>query len=244
MVVLPRLAGNVAFGDDLLNRQADPTLAAESHDGQLGWFKSLAAGERVFLAAAMMQKSAAGWVEVGLVFSPQGVNVGCAVRVHVRSEGGLLAGGDEIAPVDLPLGRAGLLVGDDAWSPEQCRILALSGCDLFLSLQAIAGPYRRWKQVAGLWQLTQQNQVFSVESCLVGGGYAGVSAILGPCDMAPHFSGFLAEAGDAANDSVLVQALSPDSLKEARTKFPIFKHFNVRLYDAAFAKAFAGGDPP
>ncbi|OZF37439.1 nitrilase-related carbon-nitrogen hydrolase [Rhodococcus sp. 14-2483-1-2] len=63
-------------------------------------------------------------------------------QIHLSAEHApLFDGGDTWAVVDLPLGRVGLLVGNDALLPESGRVLALRGCDLIVCPSALAGTF-------------------------------------------------------------------------------------------------------
>lgn len=232
LVVLPRLSDCVVWGDDLPGGMPDYVRAAVEASAREDFFAGLAARYQVNLVHTIISRTGLGMTESTEWRSPGGAMAARTLRLHTATDPAL-CGGDEIIPVELSETCAGFVCGDDAWSPEQCRILALLGCDMLLSPQALRKPYRRWSQVAGLWQQVQQNQVFGIESCLVGGAFAGRSAILGPCDMRPGFSGYLAEATDESSDYVLTAVLARQDLIHARRSFAIFDHFNTDLYRQA-----------
>lgn len=232
LVVLPRLSDCAAWGDDLCGGTPDFERAAVEAPEREAFFAGLAVRYGVNLVHSAVSRAGRGMIEYTEWRCPTGEVAAGALRLHTAAEPGLCAG-DDIVPAELSGMRMGFVCGDDAWSPEQCRILALLNCDLLISPQALRKPYRRWSQVAGLWQQVQQNQVFGVESCLVGGSFSGRSAILGPCDMRPGFSGYLTEAPHESSDCVLTAVLKRRDLLHARRSFAIFDHFNVDLYRQA-----------
>lgn len=134
--------------------------------------------------------------------------------------------------------RFGILVGDDAWSPEAARILTLSGAEAWLCPVAVPRPYPAWHQVAGPWQLVQQNQVYAVEAGLAGslGGrtFRGRSAAFAPLELTPERTGRPPlEAGaepEAYADGWLVAALDAGALARVRESYPVFAHLNAALY--------------
>lgn len=241
LVVMPRLVGPIAFGAEPGNDRLGLAECSRTCEAQERFWSRLAreTGTALLAGSTIVQRER-GYMESAVLYAGNGNRIGESLRVHVRKEPGL-EGGSEIQPLDFGGTRLGIVIGSDAWSPEQCRILALMGCDVLLSIQGMPLPYNPWAFIAGLWQNVQQNQVFGVEACLAGNGFAGRSAIYGPCDMAAGFSGFVAQAPAAEGDSLISARLVPEDLDRARHTFPIFRHFNRRLYSREFPGAFEKG---
>lgn len=241
LVVLPRLAGPIAFGAEPREGHLNLAECVRTQEAQDLFWSSLAreTGMALVAGSTIVQRES-DFMEAATMYAGDGRRAGESVRLHVGMEPGL-TGGSEVRPIDFGGTRIGFVIGADAWSPEQCRILALMGCDILLSIQAMPEPHNPWAFVAGLWQNVQQNQVFGVEACLAGNGFAGRSAAYGPCDMAAGFSGFLIQAPDSEGDSLVHARLVPEALDRARREFPIFEHFNRRLYCREFPGAFERG---
>lgn len=148
--------------------------------------------------------------------------------------------------------RFGILAGDDAWSPEAARILALEGATAWLCPVAVRRPYPAWHQVAGPWQLAQQNQAFAVEAGLAGpvGGqvYRGRSAGFAPLELTPDRTGRLPPAAGAEPegyaDGWLVVDLDAAGLLEVRRSYPVFAQLNPRLYRRHLPGIYAGEAGP
>jgi len=66
-----------------------------------------------------------------LVISPDGKRIGLQDKVHLsRTEKTLATPGNQYSTVQTPLGKLGVLIGNDAMFPEAARTLALKGTDL------------------------------------------------------------------------------------------------------------------
>lgn len=75
-----------------------------------------------------------------VVIGPAGV-LGSYRQTHVApKDSAFFAPGERWTVLDLPVGRLGLLIGNDAHFPEAGRILALRGCDLIVCPSAMAAP--------------------------------------------------------------------------------------------------------
>jgi predicted amidohydrolase len=138
----------------------------------------------------------------------------------------------------------GLLPGRGAWSPEMARILSLRGAELLVAPVAVPAPYGEWEQLAGPWQVAQANQVFLAEAGLCGvapGGasYASRAAILGPCEITPGATGFLARS-DGPGDKVVLAPLDLEALTGVWKSYPIFNEFNYGLYERQLGAYYAG----
>ncbi len=144
------------------------------------------------------------------------------------------APGDELAVFSSAIGRIGIIIGADAFVPEIPRILALQGADLFCVPQAIPAPYNPWRQVAGIWQAVQANQVPAVEACLIGEfngeKYAGRSCVVGTVEMTPDGRGVVSEAASTDQTEIVAGEIDFEAVERARSSFPIFAGFNIPLY--------------
>jgi len=124
--------------------------------------------------------------------------------------------------------RAGLVVGNDARHPEVGRILALRGADLVLHSGALdAGP-NCWAQAAGMWSQVQQNQFFAVEaqlySSLEGLPFEAASAVLGPCEITPGKSGYLARG--YPQTPAVTAGLDEEARQEIKNNYPVLELLN------------------
>ncbi|HHW14688.1 MAG TPA: hypothetical protein GXX28_07115 [Firmicutes bacterium] len=271
LVLFPALSGMVftAEGAEALRRWGE---GGAPKTGKAGEEAEVAAAWRDAACAALGELAreldlhlVAGWLaEAGeegrfrhetAVIGPDGAVLGRQAQTHAtRKEAAQgLATVDRLTPIETALGRLGVVAGTDAWYPEVSRILALSGADVLLFPEAVAGAYPFWRQVAGAWQEVQQNQVFGVESGLAGGPFRGRAAIFGPCELTPGQTGQLAGVGipygavtdlrqplpggdeeTLRTEALVLADLDFGRLAEVRRSYPIFAMLNPGAYQHYF----------
>lgn len=150
--------------------------------------------------------------------------------------------GDTLEVAKTPLGVLGLVLGTDARYPEVSRILTLQGAQVLLALTALPEPYNPWRQVAGMWQQVQQNQVYCAESCLVGNflgqSFAGKSSLYGPCEITPGETGVFSQAESAAKPEKVVAQVALGTLAEIRSRYPLREHLNIPLYRQELGRVY------
>ncbi len=133
--------------------------------------------------------------------------------------------GDAWHVVATPVGRLGILLGEESLYPEAGRVLAYQGADLLVTLAACGNEalaaYVRQATLA----LAQENRCFAITSFLVGknrlayddgaaGAFVGRSGIYAPLEMTPRYSGVLVEMGTAEAEGLLTAELDRDRLRE------------------------------
>jgi hypothetical protein len=93
-----------------------------------------------------------------------------------------------------------------------------------------------------LWREVQANQVFGLESALVGGLFEqschGKSAIHAPLSMTAENDGLLAAAETTDSEEVVVAEMDFGRLQQAIDEYPIYKVLNCRLYERYFPKVY------
>ncbi|MGE5587236.1 MAG: nitrilase-related carbon-nitrogen hydrolase, partial [Clostridia bacterium] len=213
-------------------------------------FSRLAAHHHVFVAPGTIPVPAAGGARnVAHLLSDEGDLIGAQAQTHLsrdeRASG--LVRSDDLEVFRTSIGTVGFAICEDAWYPEVARILALRGAQIVLAPVAVPAPYSEWHQVRGMWQNVQQNQVFGVEACLVGlaGGveFEGRSTIYATCEMTEGDTGVLARVTRTTAEGVIVADLSFPSIRDTIERFPIFRHFNVDLYDVWLPQLYRAGAP-
>jgi len=238
LVVLPAFAFPAALGA--------PAPCPE--EAVLGPAKALVreAGCHLVPGSALVVGAGGKIEHVSWLLSPSGEVLGRQTQTHPgppdgwASWGGAPAPGRELEVIEAPeLGlRFGLLVGPDAWVPEVARILTLRGAEVLVAPLALPGPYSEPRQVAGLWQEVQQTQAFGLEACLVGPWLgrerAGRSAAVGPCELVPDGSGFLARAAAPDRPEVLFATLDDGARRAVVRAYDPYRELNVGLYRRAF----------
>jgi predicted amidohydrolase len=109
-------------------------------------------------------------------------------------------------------GALGIMIGSDVLYPEVGRALAFQGAEVLVAQGASLSPTLYNKLRAGTLARMQDNQLFAVNSYLVGpnqlqgGGdsaFIGRSAIFAPQELTPRFNGVLVEMGNQVSEGVL-----------------------------------------
>ncbi len=129
-------------------------------------------------AAVIVTTVRDGDAHVGVVVDSSGI-VGRQPQIHrIEAHEWQRTLGESLVPVDLPWGRLGLLVGDDAVFPEVGRLAALAGCDV------LAVPFNRreaWESTIGLIERAAENRM-----CLLAADAGGGSGLI--VDLPPDFT--------------------------------------------------------
>ncbi len=182
------------------------------------------------------------------LFAPDGSVAGRQTQTHLgaREKAWGLARGDSLDVFETPLGRVGLIVGEDVRYPEVARILTLQGANLLIHVTALPAPFdeEAWSGFSqtSLWREVQSNQVLGIEVCLAGDcfgqAYAGRSAILAPVEMTEGERGVLAQSATTDGEQVVAAELDFDALQKVVDGYPIFRYFNYSLYAREFPQAY------
>lgn len=147
----------------------------------------------------------------------------------------------ELPLVDTPLGQVAIMLNRDCWQPEVWRMVTLAGADLVVGLTMVPAPYSESKQLAGIWQNIQQNQVLGLECCgqgqWQGQAYQGRSGFFAPCEMTPGFTGKLAGEEEAG---FLVCSLDFARLEQVRREYPLLEQLNIPMYQKKLLSLYPG----
>jgi len=128
--------------------------------------------------------------------------------------------------------KIGIVLSTDVFYPQVSRKLALMGVDIVLSPVGFIGERNMALQISGMWQETQQNLFFAVES-----GYNGrlgevdlwgESIIHTPLEMTRGDDGFLARTN--REKSFIISELDNDMRKAAISRFNVLAGLNPALY--------------
>lgn len=134
LVVLPELSlvGDLARAGEAAERLPGPSSQ---------WAVELAREMEITLVLGIPEADGAARYNTGLLVGPQGV-IGRCRQTHVDRESRPWAtqGMGAFQTWDIPLGRVGLLIGNDAWFPEVARCLAIQGADIICAPSAMRGP--------------------------------------------------------------------------------------------------------
>ncbi len=152
-------------------------------------------------------------LNVSVVFGPDGSILGRQAKASLLGRmAGLASAAAGWGVIETPVGRVGVLVGEDVLYPEPARILAYQGADMLLTMAAVNRPatYQKIRQAA--LARCQENQLYGMVAFLTGpdpfGGsdappFVGASSIFAPSDFTPRFSGVMVEIGSPLAEGVI-----------------------------------------
>jgi predicted amidohydrolase len=188
------------------------------------------------------------------VFGPDGAVLGVHDKLLLTPDEAKLAdAGDSWHVVTTPVGRLGLLLGEEALYPETGRVLAYQGADLLVALAATSSEALAAYVRHGVIAQAQENRCFALSSFLVGknrltqdenaaAGFVGRSGIYAPLEMTPRYSGVLVEMGTNEAEGLITAELDRDRLQElwesgaepVRRRMPVnlFASYLPALYES------------
>ncbi|MGQ9489734.1 MAG: nitrilase-related carbon-nitrogen hydrolase [Anaerolineae bacterium] len=204
-----------------------------------------------------------------LVFGPDGTLLGHHDKLALSQEdAGLATAGDAWHVIATPVGRIGILLGEEALYPEAGRVLAYQGAELLVALAAVSDEALAAYIRHGIISRAQENRIFALSSFLVGKHYLAIpeapdtlkgrSGIYAPLELTVRYTGVLVEMGAADAEGLLAAELDQVSLRKyweqgvepVRKRMPvdIFAAYLPALYSSrrTLAEAWpeAGGAVP
>lgn len=221
----------------------DPAALAADYEPL---FAEMARTYEMTIVAGSAYLSDAGGVtrHRAMVFGPDGAVLGRHDKLALsREDEGLAVAGDVWHVIDTPVGRLGVLIGEEALYPEAGRVLAYQGAELLVALaaagdQALAAYVRH-----GALAQAQENRIFALTSFLVGKNYlaadegvgasfVGKSGIYAPLELTPRYTGVLVEMGTAESEGLLTAELDRGLLRKfwANGTEPVRQRMPVDLF--------------
>ena len=208
---------------DLL--QADPAGLAAAYEATFS--EAAKAYEITIVAGSAYLPDAGGVIRHRVtVFGPDGAALGRHDKMMLsREDAGLATAGDTWHVVATPVGRLGILLGEESLYPETGRVLAYQGADLLVTLAATGSEALAAYVRHGTLAQAQENRCFAMTSFLVGknrlapdgnasGVFVGKSGIYAPLEMTPRYSGVVVEMGTGEAEGLLTAELDRDRLHE------------------------------
>jgi len=169
--------------------------------------------------------------DVAYLFGPDGEILGKQRRTHLSSveDEREWCGGDELFVFDTRVGRIGLVIGYDIYYPEVSRILCLQGANVLIHLHH-SMQYSQADWMRRLWREVQANQVYGIESCLVGRKYQGRATVHAPLGITSNGDGILACATGVMHSEVVVAEIDYVRLQQVVDDYPIYSVLNYEMY--------------
>jgi predicted amidohydrolase len=102
---------------------------------------ALAARLRIYIVAGLAEREGRDLFNTAVLTGPEGL-VGSYRKIHLDASDRLWAqAGTQWRWFDIPAGRVGLMIGQDALFPESGRCLAVEGCEIIACPSAISGVF-------------------------------------------------------------------------------------------------------
>jgi len=167
------------------------------------------------------------------VFGPDGAHLGRhdAVLLSPR-ESGWVQPGAGWTVIETPVGRLGLVFGDEALYPEVGRSLMAQGAELIAVLTAASDQVLASEVRLAAIARAQENRCYVLTSFAVGPDHlalqdeaqpilVGKSGIYAPVELTPRFGGVLVEMGTSSTEGLLTVEASGAALDELRERRPL-----------------------
>jgi predicted amidohydrolase len=210
---------------------------ADEQEETLQQFKALAKQQHIFLCTGSLpEKNTEGIFNTSYLVDPAGEVILKYSKCHlfdihlphlVVQESAAFKPGKELALVETPLGKIGLLICYDIRFPEMARKLALSGVEILLvpaAFNTITGPAH--------WHVNFRARAFENQLYVAAASPArnnrsrykayGHSMLIDPWGM------ILREAG--TGEQIVWADFSAERIKEVRQNLPLLKHRRQDLY--------------
>ena len=244
LVVLPAHAATVLgyATKNITTAVSEPVADYPDNSTEQFWIEQyfelhskLARSLDIYLAAGTLIEEKAGRrYNSAYCFNPAGDICSVQRQTHLtrfEHEAGLCRG-EDLEIFDCDGLKTGLVVGNDARHPEVGRIFGLRDADLLLHCGAQEGELTCWSQTAGMWAQIQQNQFWAVEAQLSAvidnRAFGGSSAVIGPCEITPGQSGYLARG--YPHSTVVTAELNEENRRQIKQDYPLFKLLNPEAY--------------
>jgi len=111
--------------------EADPAAAAALSEAALAALRDAAREHRIWLVVSLVERAENRFHSTAYLVSDAGEIAATYRKAHLsESERTWATPGDAFTVVDTPVGRIGLMIGDEVWLPEVARILSLRGAEI------------------------------------------------------------------------------------------------------------------
>ncbi len=243
--------------------RADPAALAADYEALFG--ELARAYEMTIVAGSAYLPDAGGTVRHrATVFGPDGAILGRHDKMALAQEDeGLATPGDAWHVIKTPVGRLGILLGEEALYPEAGRVLAYQGADLLVTLAATGNePLAAYIRQGTLAQ-AQENRICALTSFLVGRNFlaaddslawtfVGKSGIYAPLEMTPRYTGVLVEMGALEAEGLITAELDyerlhrlwEEGIEPVRRRMPVelFAKYLPALYSSRHTLADVWGE--
>jgi predicted amidohydrolase len=211
---------------------ADPEAVAGAH---AALFQELAQAYSMTVVAgsAYLPAEDGSFRHSALIFGPDGALLGRHDAVLLSpAEEAWVQPGEGWTAIETPVGRVGVLFGEEALYPEVGRDLMGQGTELLVVVCATSDDIVAAEVRLAAIARAQEDRCFALTSFAVGPDYlatqedglvmlAGRSGIYAPAELTPRYSGALVEMGASSTEGLLTVELNGPALEELRERRPL-----------------------
>lgn len=160
---------------------------------------------------------------IAYVFGPNGMILGRQEKVHLTpNEMKFCHAGTGFQPIETPVGRVGILIGEDVLYPESSRILAYQGAEILISLTASSSVAASNQTRAAFMARVDENELFGLQSALTGENLlqpsgpalVGKSGVFQPFQLSANGDGLIAEAARPDGEALTIGRINLEILKD------------------------------
>ncbi|MCL5986135.1 MAG: carbon-nitrogen hydrolase family protein [Actinobacteria bacterium] len=197
----------------------------------------------VVTGSYLLEEKDGRYLSVG-VFDRDGNFMGYQNKTHTSDFDSYLevSRGLDLRVIGCDAGRIGVMMGEDRFIPEVSRDLSLRGVNIFASPCSTNIQLNVFQQACGLWKQVQSEQVYGIESYLVGtllgSTYQGSSAIIFPVEISHDRSGFQRISNNVGRSLVIREELDFAKLQRNIESYPIYSNLNFDLYRTKLRGAY------
>ncbi len=158
------------------------------------------------------------------LFAPDGELMGWQAKLNLNKlDRKFCVAGKSYQAFETDFGRIGILVGSEVLFPETTRLLAFSGVEVLVNPLACTRLSTAGKMRMAMLARVQENQIFGVQSYLVGpnplgyeeeGKFRGRSTLFAPLEITRRNSGVLAEIGTQEGEGFVTTSCDMDALHQ------------------------------
>jgi predicted amidohydrolase len=199
---------------------------AELYEAYIDLFSAAALKYQVTIVAGsfyLRENEEANCKHVSYIFGPDGMILGAQEKVHLSvPEMSFCQAGQALHAIDTPVGKVGLLIGEDALFPETGRTLAYQRAELLVNLAACEGT-SNYRQIRHAFLArVDENEMLGIQSCIVGlnllnpqrEDLVGRTGLLAPLPFSPGGDGVLHEIGATSGEGLLAEPIDREALRD------------------------------
>ncbi len=187
------------------------------------------------------------------VFGPDGDILGQHAKVLLSKEEQEIASpGRGWQVVETPIGRLGILMGEEVMYPEVGRLLAYQGAEALVVLAATTNDETALLLREGLRARVTDNQVFGALAFCVGENplapegtppFRGRSVVMAPHGLTPRQNGIIVEAGSASAEVIVTARWDFEALRSywQSVSVPVRRRVPVDRVGAVLAALYKSG---